>query len=135
MRGIEEETGAEVHWRPFLVGGVFNAVNQDVYESRANPDAPKVRHSTYWLKQWAKLAGVTMNFPSEHHPVKSVIAMRACCALEDDQEALLRFAEHAFEAYFADQRNLDEPVVISEIADECDIDGTALTAGGAAGLP
>ena len=128
MRGIEEETGAEVQWRPFLVGGVFNAVNQDVYESRANPDAPKVRHSTYWLKQWAKLAGVTMNFPSEHHPVKSVIAMRACCALEDDREALLRFAEHAFEAYFADQRNLDEPVVISEIADECGMDGAALIA-------
>jgi 2-hydroxychromene-2-carboxylate isomerase len=24
-----------VSWRPFLVGGVFNAVNQSVYESRA----------------------------------------------------------------------------------------------------
>jgi 2-hydroxychromene-2-carboxylate isomerase len=125
---ILQETGADVTWRPFLVGAVFNAVNPSVYEGRANPDAPKLRHSWTWLKAWARLAGVPMNFPSEHHPVKSVHAMRVCCALEADQAALVRFAESAFDAYFREQRNLDDPKVLVEVADACGLDGTTLLA-------
>lgn len=117
-----------VTWRPFLVGGVFNAVNQSVYESRANPDNPKFRLSFVWLKEWARLAGLRMNFPSEFHPVKSVNAMRFCCALEERQDDLLRFSEAAFEAYFGDARNIDDPAVLEDIADACGLDGAGLRA-------
>lgn len=126
IQPILRETGATVRWRPFLVGGVFNAVNPSVYAGRAEPDNPKVRLSFVWLKDWARLAGVPMNFPSRHHPLKSVKAMRVCCALEDDQSALVRFADHAFAAYFTDQRNLDDPAVLAAVADECGLDGKAL---------
>ena len=115
-----------VVWRPFLVGGVFNAVNQTVYESRANMDHPKFIHTYKVLMDWAAEAGVPMNFPSPHHPVKSVAAMRFACALEDRQEDLKRFAKAAFQAYFGDQRNLDDPAVLVEIANECGLDGAAL---------
>ena len=128
VQPIIAETGAEIVWRPFLVGGVFNAVNQSVYAARANPDDPKFRLTFHWLKEWAKLADVPMNFPSPHHPVKSVHAMRACCALEDDQAQLFSFTTAAFNAYFTDQRNLDEPDVLAAIADECGLDGAALVA-------
>ncbi len=69
-----------------------------------------------------------MSFPSPHHPVKSVLAMRACCALENDQALLAQFAEAAFEAYFGAAQNLDEPAVIAAVADNCGLDGTALVA-------
>ena len=121
----------EVSWRPLLVGGVFNAVNQSVYESRANPDNPKFRLSFVWLKEWARLAGLRMNFPSAFHPVKSVHAMRFCCALEDRPEDLLRFSEAAFEAYFGDARNIDDPAVLEEIANACGLDGAGLRAASA----
>jgi 2-hydroxychromene-2-carboxylate isomerase len=117
---------AVLSWRPFLVGGVFNAVNQTVYAARANPDDPKFRMSWVWLKDWAALAGVAMNFPSVHHPAKSVHAMRFCCALADDQARLVAFTEAAFEAYFTDQRNIDDPDVLAAIADECGLDGAAV---------
>lgn len=120
------ERDVTVRWRPFLVGGVFNAVNPSVYAGRANPDDPKLRLNFAWLKEWAALAGLPMNFPSPHHPVKSVAAMRFCCALEDEQDALVRFAEAAFHAYFAEQRNLDDPAVLVEIADSCGLGGEAL---------
>ena len=103
-------------------------MNQSVYESRQNPDNPKFRRSWVWLKEWADLAGVRMNFPSPHHPVKSVHAMRFCCALEQDQAALERFSEAAFEAYFGDQRNIDDPEVLEAIANACGLDGAALRA-------
>ncbi len=128
IQPIIEDNGAEIIWKPFLVGGVFNAVNQDVYAARENPDNRKFVHSFRVLKDWATLAGLPMNFPSEHHPVKSVHAMRLCCALEEDQAALHKFATAAFNAYYGDQRNLDDPDVLIAIANEVGLDGAALAA-------
>lgn len=116
---------ARVIWRPFLVGGVFNAVNPAVYEARA-AGSKRLAQSFIWLQEWAELAGVAMHFPSPYHPLKSVLPMRACCVLEDDQPALARFAGAAFEAYFNHQRNLDDPAVLAAVAEECGLDGAAL---------
>lgn len=115
-----------ITWRPFLVGGVFNAVNQAVYESRKPENAARLKRGFDWLIEWAELANVRMNFPSEHHPLKSIAPMRLCCALEDDQSALERFSAAAFEAYFGDQRNLDDIAVCAAVADEIGLDGAAL---------
>ena len=115
-----------ITWRPFLVGGVFNAVNPAVYESRKPENAARLKRSFGWLLEWAELADVRMNFPSEHHPLKSIAPMRMCCALEDDQEALERFAEAAFESYFGDQRNLDDIAECVAVADSIGLDGAAL---------
>jgi 2-hydroxychromene-2-carboxylate isomerase len=126
IQPVAAEAGASLRWRPFLVGGVFNAVNPSVYAAREQADNPKLRLAWVWLKQWAELAGVPMNFPSAHHPLKSVAAMRLCCALEDDQPALFAFADHAFTAYFRDERNLDDPAVLAAVAGEAGLDGAAL---------
>jgi 2-hydroxychromene-2-carboxylate isomerase len=126
IRPILEETGADVTWRPFLVGGVFNAVNKSVYAAREDSEGPKARFFMKSLRNWAEWSGLPMNFPSPWHPVRSVHAMRLCCALEEDQAALVGFAEAAFTAYFGDQRNLDDPAVLQAIADEIDMDGAAL---------
>lgn len=126
IQPIIAEADARILWRPFLVGGVFNAVNESIYNERANPDSPKNRNAFIWLREWAQLAGVAMNFPSRFHPLKSVQAMRFCCALEQDQAALFAFSSHAFDAYFRDQRNLDDPECLVDIANECDLDGAAL---------
>jgi 2-hydroxychromene-2-carboxylate isomerase len=129
VQPILKETGAEVTWRPFLVGGVFNAVNPAVYEARSQPMDPKIAHNYRWLHEWARLAELPLTFPTEHHPVKSVLAMRACCALENDQSNLKRFSQAAFDAYFARGENIDDPAVLSAIATGCGLDGDALIAG------
>ena len=128
FRAWARDRSLTVHWRPFLVGGVFNAVNDSVYAGRENPNNPKFRLTYVWLKEWARLAGVPMNFPSPHHPVKSVHAMRFCCALEQDQAALLAFSDAAFDAYFGAQRNLDDIEELVAIANGCGLDGRALAA-------
>jgi 2-hydroxychromene-2-carboxylate isomerase len=126
VQEVISETDADVSWRPFLVGGVFNAVNQSVYAARSNPSDPKVIHNFTWLHEWARLAGLPLDFPTSHHPVKSVLPMRACCALEDDQSLLLRFTKAAFDAYFAEGRNIDDPEVVADVANSLGIDGNAL---------
>ncbi|MCB2046818.1 MAG: 2-hydroxychromene-2-carboxylate isomerase [Novosphingobium sp.] len=126
IRPILDEAGTGMTLRPLLVGGVFNAVNQGVYENRANAQSPKARAMAKWTGEWAAYAGVPMNFPSPYHPLRSVHAMRFCCALEDDQPTLDRFSRAAFEAYFRDQRNLDEPAELVAVANACGLDGAGL---------
>lgn len=128
IHAIREDTGAIITWRPILVGGVFNAVNPAVYAAREQTENRKLQHSWKILKDWAALSDVQMNFPSPHHPLKSVLAMRLCCALEDNQTELERFMEIAFAAYFGDQVNLDNPEALTQVAIDADLDGANLLA-------
>jgi 2-hydroxychromene-2-carboxylate isomerase len=128
LAGVVERTGQSATLRPILVGGVFNAVNPGVYAARAASDAIKVKHSWKVLKDWAALAGVDMNFPSQWHPAKSVNAMRMCCALADDGPALAAFTTAAFASYFGAQENLDDPDVLVAVANKAGLDGAAIRA-------
>lgn len=128
VEGVIARTGATIVYRPILVGGVFNAVNPSVYAAREGGDNPRFRHSWKVLKDWARLAGVTMHFPNQYHPAKSVNAMRMACALEDDQKALHAFAKAAFEGFFARGENLDNPDVLEGFANTAGLDGAAIRA-------
>jgi 2-hydroxychromene-2-carboxylate isomerase len=128
LPAVLERTDATAVYRPILVGGVFNAVNPAVYAAREQADSRRLQHSWKVLQDWAWLAGVPMNFPSQWHPAKSIAAMRFCCALEDDQAALVRFAGAAFASYFDRQENLDDPAVLGAVADAEGLDGAALAA-------
>lgn len=125
---VLERSGASVRLRPILVGGVFNAVNQSVYAAREATDNRKLRHSWRVLKDWAALAGVEMNFPSQWHPAKSVNAMRMACVLADNQQTLWNFTKAAFESYFGRQENLDDPDVLVAVVNGVGLDGEAMRA-------
>lgn len=126
--GVIERTGCCATLRPILVGGVFNAVNPAVYAAREQAENRRLAHSWKVLKDWAKLAGVEMNFPSAFHPAKSVNAMRMACALADDMPTLTDFTRAAFGSYFGDQENLDDPDVLIAVANAAGLDGAALHA-------
>ncbi|WP_439568666.1 2-hydroxychromene-2-carboxylate isomerase [Sphingopyxis sp.] len=131
VQAIIAQSGAAATFRPILVGGVFNAVNQGVYAAREQADNRKLQHSWKILGDWARLAGVAMNFPSQWHPAKSVNAMRFAAALEDDQPALIAFSRAAFAAYFGAQDNLDDPDVLEAAAATAGLDGAAIRAAAA----
>jgi 2-hydroxychromene-2-carboxylate isomerase len=126
LTAILARRGENMTLRPILVGGVFNAVNPSVYTAREQPDNRKMIHGFHVLNQWAEMAGVAMNFPSAFHPAKSVNAMRMACTLMDNQAALNTFTKAAFESYFGDQKNLDDPEILVRIANEAGLDGEAM---------
>ena len=125
VQSVIDETNAQVVWRPCW-WRVFNAVNPSVYSARENPFDPKIVHNFTWLHEWARLAGLPLTFPTEYHPVKSVLAMRCCCVLEDDQESLQRFTAAAFDAYFGEGRNIDDPEVLVSVANSIGLEGSAV---------
>lgn len=126
IQTVASDAGAKLIFKPFLVGGVFNQVNDTVYQSRMNKEHPKMLFSAKSLKKWAKWSGLELNFPSQYHPVKSVNAMRVCCALEDNQPLLHRFATAAFEQYFVHQKNIDDPAILEEIVNSIGENGELL---------
>ena len=111
---IAAEFGAELSWRPILVGGVFNAVNASVYEQRANPVPQKLRYHGKDLQDWARLYGLTIGWP-DVFPVNSVKAMRGCLVARDEGH-LPAFARACFEIYWGENRDLSQDAVMEEVA-------------------
>jgi 2-hydroxychromene-2-carboxylate isomerase len=130
IHDVIARTGAEVVWRPVLVGGIFNAVNRDVYERRANTDQRKASYSGKDLQDWAKLAGVKIGKP-QPFPVNAVLEMR-CALAADELGALIPFAKAAFEAYWGDLKDVSKPDVIVEVCRAAGLNPDAILARAAA---
>ena len=111
---LAQRLGIEPVWRPILVGGLFNTVNPAVYAARANPVPVKERYYAKDLQDWARLAGLTIRFPSPDHPVNAVLVMRCCLAMEA-RGKLVPFAFAAFDALWAQWRDLTDPAVLGEL--------------------
>ena len=117
---IVTRTGVEIRWRPILVGGVFNAVNRDVYARRANPDPRKTSYYEKDLQDWARLAGIHIGKPNVF-PVRAVLAMR-CVLAADEEGALVPVARATFEAYWRDLRDISQPEVMRAVLHHADVD-------------
>src|SRR6267154_481229 len=57
IQPLAKEFGAEISWRPILVGGIFNTINPSVYASREKPVAAKVNYQKKDMADWARSAG------------------------------------------------------------------------------
>jgi 2-hydroxychromene-2-carboxylate isomerase len=117
FHGIERlanETGADLVWKPILVGGVFNTVNASVYEQRANPIPAKARYYAKDLRDWAKRVGIRIGSPPVF-PVNSVRAMRGCFVALD-AGVLPAYARAVFEAYWGELRDISQREVIADAA-------------------
>jgi 2-hydroxychromene-2-carboxylate isomerase len=126
VQDVLARTGAAVVWRPILVGGVFNAVNPDVYERRANPDKRKAAYSEKDLQDWARLAGIRIGKPPVF-PVRAVAAMRAVLAA-DEQGKLVELARALFEAYWGDLKDISRTDVLAEACRSAGLDADAILA-------
>ncbi len=120
IEGVCQKTAAELVWRPILVGGVFNAVNQDIYQTRANPHPVKARYADKDLQDWARYCGVTINWP-EVFPVRAVDCMRgAFVAL--DAGVLPAYARTLFETYWGDLRDISQHKVLADVCAKVGLD-------------
>jgi 2-hydroxychromene-2-carboxylate isomerase len=124
---MQDEIGVTIQWRPFLVGGVFNAVNPSVYNSREAPVPAKSAYSKKDQQDWARYLGLPIHYRPSVFPVNSVKAMRACIVLEPDGK-LVPFARATFKAYWTDDKDISQIPVLTEICQSLDIDAAKLLA-------
>jgi len=122
IQQMARRTGTDIIWRPILVGGVFNEVNQQIYRNRESPVPLKSAYVAKDLQDWANYSGLTINSPPKcGHPVNSVKCMRACVAL-DGTSAMVLFAQAAFEALWIDGLNIGTSEVIAGLCKKINID-------------
>lgn len=128
LQPLAAELGVPVRWRPFMVGGVFNAINPSVYAARDNPVPAKAAYLKKDLDDWAREAGIRILFPPKVFPVNSVKVMRACLVLEP-QGRLVPFALAAFEAYWSQDLDISTDAVVAELCRRAGVDEQAVFAG------
>jgi 2-hydroxychromene-2-carboxylate isomerase len=121
---------AELVWKPILVGGVFNAVNDSVYAAREKPNPRKAKYSNKDLQDWARLYGLTIAWPSVF-PVNSVKAMRAAIALQE-RDAHVAWSRACFEAYWGRNEDISQDSVLAALAQKQGLDASWLLARAAA---
>ena len=120
LEQLRERVPAEVRYRPFLVGGVFNTVNPSVYENRQNPVPAKARYAQKDLQDWARYVGIEIGSPAVF-PVNSVKVMRGAFFAEE-AGLLVPYARAAFHAYWTRLKDISEEQVIREILAEVGLD-------------
>jgi 2-hydroxychromene-2-carboxylate isomerase len=122
---MTERLAVPVLWRPILVGGVFNAVNQELYASReAMYNNPNSRRLNYYIKDmqdWARLCGVRANLP-DGHPVNSVKAMRGAFYAQE-QGLLVPYSRAVFTTYWeSDTPDIASDDVLAAICTQVGLD-------------
>jgi 2-hydroxychromene-2-carboxylate isomerase len=126
IQPLAKEFGAEISWRPILVGGIFNTVNPSVYASREALVPLKARYHKKDLADWARSAGLAIKMPPTVFPVNSVKAMRGCISLGKD---MVPFARAVFAAYWGDDKDISRDEVLADICKRVGIDPQKFLAG------
>ena len=120
FQSIAREVNADIYWKPILVGGVFNKVNQDVYNNRLNPNPLKFKYSRKDLQDWANYYQISINWP-KIFPLNAVNVMRAVI-VSDKFNKLVPFSLLCFENYWSKGVDISNLDILSELAESIDID-------------
>lgn len=121
---LRKEIGVTISWRPHLVGGVFNAVNPSVHNSREKPVVPKQAYGKKDQQDWARFLGIKMHYRPTVFPVNAVKIMRGCCWLEGTAQ-LEPLMMAAFNAYWGDDMDMSKDDVLTEICNRAGVDPAA----------
>ena len=116
--------GAELVWRPMLLGGVFQAVGT-VQVPFAAMSASKARHNAFDMMRWADHFNVPLTVPPTH-PSRTVLALRATLAAAEAE--IPRASKALFAEYWALGRDVAQPDVVRGALDRAGLDGAALVA-------
>ncbi|MFT4096315.1 MAG: 2-hydroxychromene-2-carboxylate isomerase [Rhodoblastus sp.] len=102
MDGIAKRTGAEIVWRPMLLGGVFKATG--------NASPAMVPAKGKWmnadLARFARRYGVAFN-RNPFFPVNTLVMMRGAAAFEGTPQ-FRPYVDAMFKAMWVDQKNMND---------------------------
>lgn len=130
IQPLAKEFGAEISWRPILVGGIFNTVNKTMYETRANPVPAKQAYTAKDLQDWARIANVRIKMPPTVFPANAVKSMRGCIWVQKTEpDKLIPFASATFESYWGDDQDISQDAVLAKICARTGIDSEKFAAG------
>ncbi len=113
---IAAAAGAQIVWRPMLLGGVFKASgNQSPVSIPA-----KGRYMLQDLARFARRYEVPLAF-NPHFPINTLQLMRGAVAYLDSEQ-FQPYAKAVFEALWVQQQNLGNPEVVAAVLSAAGLD-------------
>jgi len=111
MPQLAAETGAEVVYRPFLLGGVFQATaNKSPMEVPA-----KGRYMVGDLERFAQRYGVPFQH-NPHFPINTLALMRGALGLQMRDPARLQpYGDAVYRAIWVEQKNMNDPATVGAV--------------------
>ena len=121
---IAAAAGAEIAWRPMLLGGVFKATG--------NASPVSVPAKGRWMNQdiarWAAHYGVPFRF-NPHFPINTLTLMRGATGLQMRQPAdFMRYLDVVHRAMWESGSNLGDPAVLASTLASAGFDAEAFVA-------
>lgn len=114
MPALAAQTGAAVLYRPFLLGGVFQATgNRSPMEV-----PPKARYVMDDLQRFARRYGVELRH-NPHFPINTLMLMRGAVGLQLRHPTRLGvYVDAVYHAIWVEGRNMNEPAVVAAVLKE-----------------
>jgi 2-hydroxychromene-2-carboxylate isomerase len=124
MPRLAAETGAQVDYRPMLLGGVFQATG-----NRSPAEVPaKGRYMNADLERFALRYGV----PFSHNPffpINTLTLMRGALGLQMREPArMLAYGDAVYRAIWVEGRNMNDPATVGAVLQAAGFDPMALMA-------
>ena len=122
LPALAERTGAEVRYRPMLLGGVFKATGNQ--SPALQPCEAKRSYGARELQRWVAYLGVPF-LGNPHFPINTLLLMRTAVAAQH-AEVFEPFHRAVYPAFWADGENLGEPEVVGRVVEKAGLDARAL---------
>ena len=121
---IAQEAGAELQWRPMLLGGVFQATG-----NRSPVEVPaKGTYMITDLMRHAEKYGVTHRH-NPHFPINTLMLMRGAVAMQmHDAARFQAYVDAVFRAIWIEGRNMNDPATVGSVLQAAGLDAPQLLA-------
>lgn len=120
LPGIAAAHGAQIVWRPMLLGGVFKASG-----NHSPADIPTKRK---WMQQdmqrWAARYGTVFRH-NPHFPINTLTLMRGAAGMQMRGTEFPKYVEAMFHAMWEEPRNLGEAAELAAVLRQAGFDADA----------
>ncbi|RYF18433.1 MAG: 2-hydroxychromene-2-carboxylate isomerase [Comamonadaceae bacterium] len=121
---IAEEAGAGIVYKPFLLGGVFQATG-----NRSPMEVPaKGKYMQADLERFARRYGVPFRH-NPHFPINTLTLMRGALGLQLREPQRMRpYVDAVFRAIWVDQKDMNDPATVGAVLQDAGFDPQQLLA-------
>ncbi len=120
---IVQRHGAEVNYKPVFLGRVF-AETGGLPLAQRHP--ARQRYRILELQRWREKRGLSFNITPKHWPFDVNLADRFVIAINATGKNPDAFLRRAYAAVWEEERNLGDPLVLTELAEQAGFDSSSL---------
>jgi 2-hydroxychromene-2-carboxylate isomerase len=120
---IVQRHGVEVNYKPVFLGRVF-AETGGLPLPQRHP--ARQRYRLVELQRWRERRGLSFNLQPKHWPFDVNLADRFVIAVAVSGRSPDAFLRRAYAAVWEEERNLADPLVVVELAEQAGLDSSAL---------